>query len=263
MSRAERLLSYSILSLITSKPLASAPMTTAEEGEDEISPSTDEGKGTLNTDGAWCWREGCTGCLKLTKSMQKTADALQSVADIYDDHARRTQLITHEALKGVSHPYTTYAPVLDTHASTVTRYHEALASSSEEHEDICARCETVLNTTMAEMETYHSQKVEDFESLTKEHLDGEIQLYQQILSKLKGARGNFDEPFYGSLAQTPRQPSIFERELENPRLTNPPLTQPTPHVFDSAPMRPVSVAIQEGVGLFLNAPRSSVFGKFW
>lgn len=137
---------------------------------------------------------------------------------------------------------------------------------------------------MAEMETYHSQKIEDFETLAKEHLDGEISLYEQvcgitycipveclhvsdsfvqILSKLKAARGNFDEPLYGSLAQTPRQPSIFERELENPRLTNPPLTQPTPHVFDSAPMRPVSVAIQEGVGLFLNAPRSSVFGKFW
>ena len=164
------------------------------------------------------------------------------------------------------------------------RYHEALASNSEAHEEISARCETVLNTTMAEMETYHSQKVEDFETLTKEHLDGEIQLYEQvrrvvyhasteggrlpsrlveILSKLKSARGNFDEPLYGSLAQTPRQPSIFERELEYPRLTNPLLTQPTPHAFDSAPMRPVSVAIQEGVGLFLNAPRSTVFGKFW
>jgi hypothetical protein len=41
--------------------------------------------------------------------MQKAADTLQSVADVYDDHARRTQLITHEALKGVSHPYTSYA----------------------------------------------------------------------------------------------------------------------------------------------------------
>lgn len=48
-------------------------------------------------------------CLKLTKSMQKAADTLQSVADVFDDHARRTQLVTHEALKGVSHPYTTYA----------------------------------------------------------------------------------------------------------------------------------------------------------
>lgn len=161
------------------------------------------------------------------------------------------------------------------------RYHEASTSTSELHEEIGARCETVLNTTMAEMETYHSQKIEDFKTLTKEHLNGEIQLYKQvccivyvtafaylirfvqILLKLQAAREDFDEPLYGSLAQTPRQPSIFERELENPRLTDPPLTQPTPHVFDSAPMRPVSVAIQEGVGLFLNAPRSSVFGKFW
>lgn len=35
---------------------------------------------------------------------------------------------------------------------------------------------------MAEMETYHSQKIEDFETLTKEHLDGEIQLYEQVCS---------------------------------------------------------------------------------
>ena len=53
--------------------------------------------------------DGPLDCLKLTKSMQKATGALQSVADMYDDHARRTQLITHEALKGVSHPYTTYA----------------------------------------------------------------------------------------------------------------------------------------------------------
>lgn len=129
MSRAERLLSYSLLALITSTPLASASTTTPEEEEDEIPPLIDKGKGPMNADGAWCWREGCTGeferwhndmfqsltkvgssdCLKLTKSMQKAADTLQSVADMYDDHARRTQLITHEALKGVSHPYTTYA----------------------------------------------------------------------------------------------------------------------------------------------------------
>ena len=60
MSRAERLLSYSLLALITAKPLASAS-TTALEEEDEIPPLTDKGKGTMNSDGAWCWREGCTG----------------------------------------------------------------------------------------------------------------------------------------------------------------------------------------------------------
>ena len=57
---------------------------------------------------------------------------------------------------------------------------------------------------------------------------------------------------------------MYERELENPRLLAKPLLQPCPHVFDSAPMRPVSVAIQEGLGLFLGpSARGSVFGKFW
>jgi sorting nexin-9/18/33 len=49
---------------------------------------------------------------------------------------------------------------------------------------MAGRCETVLNTTMAEMDTYHTQKIEDFGALTREHLDGEIELYEQVLSSL-------------------------------------------------------------------------------
>jgi hypothetical protein len=48
------------------------------------------------------------------------------------------------------------------------------------NEEVASRCETVLNTTMAEIETYHTQKVEDFASLAKEHLDGEIEFYEQV-----------------------------------------------------------------------------------
>ena len=33
---------------------------------------------------------------------------------------------------------------------------------------------------MAEVESYHAQKVEDFASLAKEHLDGEIEFYEQV-----------------------------------------------------------------------------------
>lgn len=147
---------------------------------------------------------------------------------------------------------------------------------------MAARCETVLNTTMAEMETYHTQKAEDFTTLTKEHVDGEIAFYEQVLfllsisvypcayiglqvlGRLKSARRNFDPPQFNELGNSPCQPSIYERELEAPRLNANPLPQPCPHVFDSAPMRPVSVAIQEGVGLLLGpSSRGSVFGKFW
>ena len=70
MSKAERLLSYSLLSLITSTPIASAsaasPGTTSDEEGSGTSgqlseKAEDERKGLMNTDGAWCWREGCSG----------------------------------------------------------------------------------------------------------------------------------------------------------------------------------------------------------
>lgn len=191
---------------------------------------------------------------------------------------------------------------------------------------------------MAEMETYHSQKVEDFETLAKDHLDGEIALYEQvcrdgifcgsyfglanclltqILTRLQIARSSFDKstgsfthlsnssslaspiPSFSPLSlpsssslitpsykithtshipptsqnrihrsPSPRKPSIYERELDAPRLIPAPLPQPCPHVFDSTPMRPVSVAIGGAVGGLLGGTRGegrgSVFGGlFW
>ncbi|THU93534.1 hypothetical protein K435DRAFT_725354 [Dendrothele bispora CBS 962.96] len=318
MSKAERLLSYSLFSLITSKPLASSGggqvSGIAEEDDDDedqypnnvngtvkgYSPNKHKGKGMMNRDGAWCWREGCEECLALTKAMQRTADSLRSVADMYDDHARRTQLATHESLKSVAHPATVYDGVISTHRSTLTRYRDIDAGADSRDEEIAARCETVLNTTMAEMETYHSQKVEDFATIAKEHLDGEIALYEQILVRLRSARSAFDLAPESEVADSPsglssglshstsrihdstsltpilsgpRQPSIYERELENPRLTTDPLPQPTPHVFDSTPVgrgvgsvvgRPVSVAVGSLLGSGGTTGRGSVFGNlFW
>ena len=87
---------------------------------------------------------------------------------------------------------------------------------------------------------------------------------RQVLTRLKAARNAFDPSQFDELGEFPRQPSIYERELENPRINPVPLPQPYPHVFDSAPMRPVSVAIQEGMGLVLGPTTTgSVFGKFW
>ncbi|KIJ36730.1 hypothetical protein M422DRAFT_179049 [Sphaerobolus stellatus SS14] len=271
MSNAQRLLSYGLLSLITSTPIAGGTPAPGlrEEEEDDNNSST---KGLVNSEGAWCWREECEGtridCLKLTKSLQKTADTLQTVADLHDDSARRRQLATHDALKDVAHPSALYTSVLETHKGTLTRYKEATYGDPPNH-DVTARCETVLNTTMAEFDIYHKQKIEDFQRIAVDHLDGEIEFYEQVLLRLKTARTTFDEPQYSTLASTPRKPSIYERELPKPRLTAPPLTQPCPHIYDSAPMRPVSAAIG-GMSSFLSGTlastatsRISVLGKLW
>jgi sorting nexin-9/18/33 len=61
MSKAERLLSYSLLSLITSKPLTSTISPINEEDEHPNSNHNGKAKGLVNSYGAWCWREGCVG----------------------------------------------------------------------------------------------------------------------------------------------------------------------------------------------------------
>lgn len=120
---------------------------------------------------------------------------------------------------------------------------------------------------MSELDTYHTQKVEDFTSLTEDHLDGEIALYEQMLTRLRAARRMFDPPHLDELGRSQRRPSRFEKDLD--KLVNEvePLPQPCPHVYDSAPMRPVSMAIQGGMGLLLGSSssggRSSVLSRLW
>jgi len=89
--------------------------------------------------------------------------------------------------------------------------------------------------------------------------------------RLKNTRSAYEGQQYSELASSPRLPSIYERDLtdpgssNNPHLFPQPLPQPCPHVYDSVPMRPVSVAIQEGVGIFLGdgSGKNRVFSKFW
>ncbi|GJJ14963.1 hypothetical protein Clacol_009233 [Clathrus columnatus] len=266
MSNTQRLLSYGLLSLISATPFASSappPGLQTDQDEEDLSRG-----GLVNDEGAWCWKDGCEDCLKMTKAIQKTAETLQIVADLHANNARVRQMALHETLKDVAHSSVLYASVVDTHRSTLSRY-SAQETRLHDHE-VAARCETVLNTTMAEFETYHRQKTEDFQRFTVEHLDSEIDFYEQVIIRLKNARETFNEPKYSQLATTARQPSIYEKELQNPRLTSPPLPQPVPHVYDSTPMRPVSAAIS-GVNSFLAGgrksttavKRSSVLGKFW
>jgi len=198
---------------------------------------------------------------------------------------------THESLKLLAHPADVYEGVIRTHRSTLTRYKDATGIGPGVHyadEPTASRCETVLNTTMAEMDVYHEQKIEDVKMLVGDYLDSEIALYEQILTRLKSASNNLSSASTTSLASAaPVQPSVHEKDLGSLNLNltlnlnYKPLIQPCPHVFDSTPMRPASVALalQEGVGLFWDGGGGcstggvggsggetvggSVFKKFW
>jgi len=86
-------------------------------------------------------------------------------------------------MKTLVHPSAIYEGVVATHRATLSRYDEA-NSGRYTNDEVANRCETVLNVTMSELDIYHTQKNEDLRKLVSEHLDGEIQLYEQVTCRL-------------------------------------------------------------------------------
>ncbi|KAG8683235.1 hypothetical protein FRC11_013800, partial [Ceratobasidium sp. 423] len=200
----------------------------------------------LNDEGACCWKDGCEDCLHTTKAVQKMAECMQGVANLHEDSAKRTTLAIHDMVKDMSHPSMVYAPLIDTHKQALTRYRESeqSADSSSTHET-SSRCETVLHTTLAEFNTYHTQRSEDITRIATEYLDEEIKLYEQVLVRLRAARQGFEERGSGG-----RGVSIYEKHIGKPVVPTL-VPQPTAHVYDPAPVRPVSTAVSmliDGIG---------------
>jgi len=259
-----RMFAYSVLGLITSQsvdgPDASNYEPFLEQGQDTFDSSS-KNRGHVNNQNAWCWRDNCPQCLGLTIALQKTAESLQHVASLYDSSANQRQFTIHEHLKDCSHPLPLYEPILDIHRGALANYRD-FTQTPPGDDELVGRCETVLTVSAAEIDVYHTQKVEDFRKLAEDYLDEEIDFHEKVLQRLKVARANFKDEALASLAASgSRQPSIFERDLGGPKVNAPPdpVPQPCPHVFDSTPMRPVSAAV-ERVGLLR---RGSVLSRFW
>lgn len=89
MSKAERLLSYSLLSLISAKPIATLPSAGVNTLEEDLYFQSDQeelddseqpkkAKGYTNEQGAWCWREGCEGTPHRRARFRALRDTLQN-----------------------------------------------------------------------------------------------------------------------------------------------------------------------------------------
>ncbi|TKY85663.1 hypothetical protein EX895_005203 [Sporisorium graminicola] len=207
--------------------------------------------GATNEHGAWCWREDCQDCLNLTSALQSTAECLQNVADIYESHARETLLRQHERFKEVSRPHTMAQSLLETHRTTLSRYREATEDAPfdsdddennndagatgttathvapEELEKVAARCETVINVTLSEMDRLHDERVQDYHALGRSLLDGEIELYESILDQLRAARLHYDEEYYDREADFHVLASRHQPELLRPKRPSAPLLMPS------------------------------------
>ncbi|KAF9157287.1 hypothetical protein DFQ26_008900, partial [Actinomortierella ambigua] len=190
---------------------------------------------TLNDDLAWCWREGCKDCLKLTKALQTTAETMQLIAELHPAHMTDGCLPYLEMLKEQATPAATNVPLMDMHSGT----HRKLVEVCEKEptmeevdtETVKSRCDTVFNITLAEMDRTHDERVQDFEQATTSFLDAQIAYHEQMLAHLKQARAGFANPYYDTLADSgPRLRSKYEHEMDDAQYQV------------QRPSRPVSVA---------------------
>ncbi|KAF9084565.1 hypothetical protein BGX29_007669 [Mortierella sp. GBA35] len=189
---------------------------------------------TLNDDLAWCWRENCTECLRLTKAMQTTAETMQLMAEVKQTHIADGCLPWQETIKEYATPSTTYAPLVDMHTGTHKKLVEVFEREQTmeeiDSETVKSRCDTVFNITLAEMDRAHDERVQDFQKGTKDFLDAQIAYHEKMLAHLKQARAVFDPPHYENLSNSPRFRSKYEKHLEDQRYQS------------QKPSRPVSAA---------------------
>ncbi|CAE6406025.1 unnamed protein product [Rhizoctonia solani] len=212
----------------------------------------------LNDQGAWCWKDGCEECLHTTKAVQKMSECMQGVANLHEDSAKRTTLAIHDMIKDTSHPSIMYAPLIDTHKQALGRYRDSESNETVPNHEASSRCETVLHTTLAEFDTFHTQRSEDLTRIATEYLDDEIALYEHILLRLRAARAGFRVEAQPS---GERGVSIYEKHIGKP-VVHTLVPQPTAHVYDPAPVRPVSTAVGmliDGIG----GGGARAGSKFW
>lgn len=213
--------------------------------------------GVTNEDRAWCWRECCSECHKLTCAMQATVNALQGAANKYQQHANGSLFELHDQLWNMSRAHARQTSLLEVHHSALSLYKEALGEQGRDVEDhvsvpvhsskvdeVASRCETVLNVTMGEMDRIHSERIQDWTAISRSLLDAQISFYQDLLDGLQDSRTAIDDILHRD-SSGPILPSPYETQLTSP-LSHPQLLMPsmqlTPYSAAALAIRPVSLA---------------------
>lgn len=242
-SESYRQLSLSILRLITGSDAAEGSSHSSNANGSMIKspsrmlnqgflpPMGNVGKrgpnGATNEDRAWCWREGCQDCRRLTSAMQITAEAFQVVANDYQSHAEGSLFDVHDRMYNLAKAHQQQQPLIEVHRNALAMYRAATGekasedahqatqdtkakrvSNEEPHlhskvaEGMAIRSETVLNVTLSEMDRIHAQRVQDWNALSREMLDEQIAFYKDILHHLQTARSKVGDALGSSSSRS-------------------------------------------------------------
>jgi hypothetical protein len=260
-SDSYRQLSYSLLRLITGSPHLAARSSVNGVGpvlqlDNQIAlpPMGNVGRrddsGATNEERAWCWREGCKECKRLTRSLQGTAEALQRVADSYENHSNGGLFELHDRLAMMAKLNSQHASLTEVHKATLIKYRQATGEEEDADDDsrskisrmpvlmdaameqMATRCESVVNVTLSEMDRIHTERCQDWNSLHSHFLDMQIEFYEDVLATLRSARSQCTTDHQQHRQEEaiitsngPILPSPYESHLAAPHRASP-LLQP-------------------------------------
>ncbi|KAK4689866.1 sorting nexin-9/18/33, partial [Tremellales sp. Uapishka_1] len=232
-------LDISITSLRTLWPSVRARMHENGRADRELAQGFWKMMQEQNAQGVWCWREHCggeltgltprwraydkAGCLQLTRGMSGLVQSLTDVANLREEQAGKELMDVQDRLKDLAYPSLLYSSVVDIHKATLGRYSSSTQSIETESELISSRCETILNSTLSEIDHYHDTKTADIRALLSTYLDSEITTHEKILDRLREARTALDAPI-GDDVECHVPPCELREQV--------PLDQPDAHPWD-------------------------------
>ncbi|KAG0148854.1 hypothetical protein CROQUDRAFT_74780 [Cronartium quercuum f. sp. fusiforme G11] len=193
-----------------------------ESNESQPIPISEESLKTLrrkaqtarlqNSEGAMCWRRTCKDCLRMTKALQFMGETVDDLAKFYSVDGVDGLAPVEALLKEISFPQRDQHTLSKLGASVV---HESeTVETTDAHDEIEERRDTVLNVIMSEIERFHEERHQDVRELSEKFVDTQLQLHRKAYERLTQFKKRLSEPEYDNLSKTgPRPPNSEERQL--------------------------------------------------
>ncbi|KNC83886.1 hypothetical protein SARC_03876 [Sphaeroforma arctica JP610] len=146
-----------------------------------------------------CWRATCAADTRATRGIMVTSQAFDAIGQMskrnYPRHVQMVSDITKEYTRMIPQ----YENIADAQALASHKANDAMAGLAEGKLEVSYsnavqdRYEVISNIALAEANNFHAYKEKDFKAMMERFLDGQIDHYKEVLTKLEKAREAIEE----------------------------------------------------------------------
>lgn len=137
--------------------------------------------------------------VRLTDAMKDTASTYRTIGEMYEQQPKND----FEPMSDILHEYkgilANWPDILNLHKGAINKKkeHETLARDGKVErtscESVIKRADTVSYATLAEVDYFQTQRIEEFRSMMQKFLRGQIEFYDQISNALRSTLQKYEE----------------------------------------------------------------------